>query len=918
MSEADEVVAALQSDADRGLSTDEADRRREVHGPNELQAADAVPWWRRVFEQFTDPLVVLLLVAVVISLIAWVLEGAEGTPYEALVIAVIVVANAVIGLWQESKAEAAVAALAKMAMPHATVERDGSVVVVESRDVVPGDILLLREGDAVSADARLIEAETLKIAEAALTGESEAVIKNTDPVPGPAVVGDRLNMVFSGTAVASGRGKAVVTTTGMETEIGRIATLISSAGDDPTPLQREIARVGRLLGVVVVVIALVVIGAILLTSDISTGSELVDVLLVGVSLAVAAVPEGLPAILAVVLAMGVQRMASKNAIVKKLSSVETLGSASVICSDKTGTLTKNEMTIQQVVTASGAVEVTGVGYRPEGKVQRNGEPLEQGNLWDEVQLVIRGGSLANDAATEEADGEWSITGDPTEAAFLVAEAKLGLTEERRQRYRRIHEVPFSSERKMMTTVDLDEHDEAHPLVVTKGAPDVLLDRCTREWRGGDEVPLTEQRRIEINQSIDEMADQALRTLAVAFRRLDGPETVGETTLEDDLVYVGTAGIIDPPRPEATAAVASARSAGIRVVMITGDHPRTAGRIAQQLGITDDPDLALTGNEIDALDDEAFRAAVRITSVFARVAPEHKLRIVKALQDDDNVVAMTGDGVNDAPALKSADIGVAMGITGTEVSKEAAKMILTDDNFATILTAVREGRVIFDSIRKFLRYLLSSNMGEVLAVFLGVLFAGQLGLDGTGEVIAAPLLAVQILWINLLTDTAPALALGVDPPIGDVMDRPPRRPTDRVIDLEMQLGILVTGLTMGLATLLALDLTLVGGIFEGESDIVVARTVAFTTLVFAQLFNCFSSRSARQSAFVNLSSAHLLSAAVAVSVVLQIAVVHLPFLNRAFGTTGLDGGQWLLSIGLGASVLVVDEVKKLVVRSVSGG
>ncbi len=907
------VLEELDSNAELGLDKAAVDRRRSMFGPNELASAPPVPWWRRLIEQFADPLVILLIIAVVISLVAWLLEGAEGTPYEALVIGVIIVANAVIGLWQEAKAEAAVAALARMAAPHARVLRGGAVVEIATNAVVPGDVLVLAEGDAVCADARLLEAETLKVAEAALTGESEAVIKHTVPIDGPTVVGDRLNMVFSGTAVAAGRGRAVVTSTGMATEIGRIATMIESAVDEPTPLEREIEAVGRMLGIVVVVVALVVIAAILLTSDIDSGQSLVDVLLVGVSLAVAAVPEGLPAILAVVLALGVQRMAAKNAIVKKLSSVETLGSASVICSDKTGTLTKNEMTIERLATASGQVEVTGVGYRPVGEVRWQGAPLQPGALWDEVQLVVGGGSLANDAATGEIDGEWSITGDPTEAAFLVAEAKLGLTDRRRERFQRIHELPFSSERKLMTTVDADAENREHPLVVTKGAPDVLLDRCTHEWHHGQAVPLTEQRRSEIHGSIDEMADDALRTLAVAFRRLDGADEVRSISLENDLVYIGTAGIIDPPRPEAKAAIVAANDAGIRVIMITGDHPITAGRIAEQLGITDAPASVLTGTQVDALTDEAFRSAVRETSVFARVAPEHKLRIVKALQDDDNVVAMTGDGVNDAPALKSADIGVAMGVTGTEVSKEAAKMILTDDNFATILAAVAEGRAIFESIRKFLRYLLSSNMGEVMTMFFGVLLAAQLGLDQTGEVIAAPLLAVQILWINLLTDTAPALALGVDAPIDDVMSRPPRKPTDRVIDREMQWGILLTGLVMGLATLVALDSTLVGGFIASGGDIVTARTVAFTTLVFAQLFNCFSSRSARQSALLDLFGNRLLWAAVALSVVLQWLVVHLPVLNTAFGTTGLTLRQWLLCVGLGSTVLVVDELKKLVLR-----
>ncbi len=719
----DVVVQGSGADAVAGLSHADAARRRVSSGPNELTATAAVPWWRRFVEQFNDPLVLLLLFAIAISLLAWGLEGADETPFDAIVIAVIVLANAALGLWQEAKAEAAVAALARMAAPSARVVRGGEITEIATADVVPGDVLMLAEGDAVCADARLIEVATLKVAEAALTGESEPVVKHLDAIEGPTVVGDRLNMVFSGTSVTSGRARAVVTSTGMDTEIGRIATLLGQSDDAPTPLQREIAFVGRVLGLAVVGIALIVIAAIFLTSDVDTGSDVVGVLLVGVSLAVAAVPEGLPAILAVVLAMGVQRMAAKNAIVKKLSSVETLGSASVICSDKTGTLTRNEMTIQQVSTASGLVEVTGAGYRPEGEFLFGGVPLTDGPLRGELEAVLLGGSLANDASIVGLDDEWSVKGDPTEGAFLVAESKLAPTEPRRARFTRVREVPFTSERKLMTTVDVDRDEQDRPLVVTKGAPDVLLERCTHEQRDGEAVPLSPARRSELGSEIDAMADQALRTLGVASRRVDDLDTLSDESLEQGLVYLGTAGIIDPPRTEARQAVAEARSAGIRVIMITGDHPRTAGRIAEQLGIIDQDGATLTGLEIDRLDDRTFREAVRRVSVFARVAPEHKLRIVEALQADDNVVAMTGDGVNDAPALKSADIGVAMGITGTEVSKEAAKMILADDDFSTILVAVREGRGIFDSIQKFLRYLLSSNMGEVLVMFLGWWRAG---------------------------------------------------------------------------------------------------------------------------------------------------------------------------------------------------
>jgi potassium/sodium efflux P-type ATPase len=860
-------------------------------------------------------LIYLLLAAVVVSVVAWVSEGADGIPYESLVIAVIIVFNAVLGYVQEARAEQAVAALQRMAATSATVVRDGRAERIAAADVVPGDVMLLAEGDAISADGRLVEAASLTVAEAALTGESEAVLKDVAPLPAEAGLGDRVNMVFDGTAVTRGRGRAVVTATGMTTEMGHVAGLLGRTEEQTTPLQREVDRIGRMLGIAVIAIAVVVVAAILLTADIDKASDLVSVLLVGVSLAVAAVPEGLPAILSVVLALGVQRMARRRAIVKKLSSVETLGSASVVCSDKTGTLTKNEMTIEKVVTPSGEIDVTGSGYRPAGALQVDGRPLADPALLDEVQAVLAGGSLANDAVLREEDGTWTIQGDPTEAAFLVAEAKVaGLQEARKRRFERLGEVPFTSERKLMSTVESDLEGELGVAVVTKGAPDVLLARCTSERVAGEVRPLGDERRRDVTATVDRLAELALRTLAVAYRPLpDGGQTRADESLEHELVYLGLVGILDPPRPEARQAIAEASAAGIRVLMITGDHPRTALRIAGDLGITGPGSRALAGAEIEVLTDEELRAAVREVSVYARVAPEHKLRIVDALQADGQIVAMTGDGVNDAPALKSADIGVAMGITGTDVTKEAADMILADDNFATIVAAVREGRGIFTNIRKFLRFLLSSNIGEVLTMLLGVVLARTLGLEDTGETLAVPLLATQILWINLLTDSAPALAMGVDPPPDDVMRRPPRKLGDRVIDAEMWLGIFWVGLVMAIVTLAALDLRLPGGVIGDSGSIDEARTMAFTTLVLAQLFNCFNARSDRTSAFHHLFTNRWLWAAIAVSVLLQVAVVHLGFMNHAFRTTPLTFEDWLICIGLASVVLWADEAKKLLER-----
>jgi magnesium-transporting ATPase (P-type) len=729
-------------------------------------------------------------------------------------------------------------------------------------------------------------------------------------------------MVFSGTAVTRGRGRAVVTATGMDTEMGRIAALLGRTEEERTPLQREVDLVGRTLGLAVIAIAVVVVAAILVTSDIQRASDLVEVLLLGVSLAVAAVPEGLPAVLSVVLALGVQRMARQRAIVKKLSSVETLGSASVICSDKTGTLTKNEMTIQRVVTRSGEASVTGIGYRPEGEFLLGDRPLSDGPLLDEVRVVLAGGSLANDAVLDDQDGQWAIQGDPTDAAFLVAERKLGITEQRRARFTRLDEVPFTSERKLMSSIEADSARAGQVAVVTKGAPDVLLARCTRERVGDAERELTEGRRAEILAGVDRLAEAALRTLAVAYDPMETTEPPeADESVEQGLVFAGIVGIIDPPRPEAAAAIAEGHAAGLRVIMITGDHPRTAARIATDLGIAAPgagqvTAAALTGMELDALDEEAFADRVRSVSVYARVAPEHKLRIVDALQADGNIVAMTGDGVNDAPALKSADIGIAMGVTGTDVTKEAAKMILADDNFATIVAAVREGRAIFANIRKFLRYLLSSNAGEVLTMFLGVVGASLLGLDTAGGTVVAPLLATQILWINLLTDTGPALAMGVDPPPGDVMRYPPRKLTDRVIDHQMQLGVVLVGLVMALVTLFSIDLKLPGGLIEGSAGLTEARTTGFTVLVLAQLFNCFNSRSDRTSAFRGLFTNRWLWAAIGLSLLLQILVVHVPLLNRAFGTTPLSPADWGLCAALASLVLWADELKKLLGRRLS--
>ena len=940
LSDAADLAFALNTDLARGLSPEAAATRLQADGPNALRAVPPVPAWRRALAQLQDPLVYLLGVAAAVALAAWWFEGrgqpgVAGWPLDAVVIAVVVLLNAVLGWLQESKAAQAVAALAKMTTATASVLRGGVVARVPSSELVKGDLLVLAEGDAVGADARLVQAAALKLLEAPLTGESEAVLKHAAALSEPAALGDRLNMVFKGTAVAQGTGHAIVTATGMRTEMGGIATLLDTTPDAPTPLQVEIAHLGKVLGTVALVIAAVVVGTIWLISDIQSMADGVAVLLLSVSLAVAAVPEGLPAILSLVLAMGVRRMARHNAIVKQLASVETLGSASVIASDKTGTLTRGEMTVQRVMTASGRTDITGVGYAPQGCVEQAGVEMPEGALCDELHAVLHGGCLAGNAQLQQDDsGAWGIQGDPTEAAFLVAERKLagngdGVLE-REQRFERIGEIPFTSQRKMMSVLVLDHADGDAHVLLTKGAPDVLLAHCTHVRLGRTTVALNDALHQQVLADVATMTGDALRTLSVA-RRAMAPNAQIPTdadaaaALEQGLEYLGTVGIIDPPREEAAVAIAQARQAGIRVVMITGDHPRTAARIAADLGIVPAGAAVLSGIELDQLDDTAFAAAVPQTAVFARVAPKHKLRIVQALQASGNVVAMTGDGVNDAPALKAADIGVAMGVAGTEVTKEAARMILADDHFATIVLAVREGRGVLDNIRKFLRYLLSSNLAEVLTVFVGVVGAGVIGLEatatGSGGAVVLPLLATQILWINLVTDTGPALAMGVDPIADDVMARQPRPRSQRIVDARMGLNVLEGGVVMAALTLLTLDLFLPGGLIEpvdawlgaGPHSLELARTAAFTVLVLTQLFNCFNARSASASAFRAAFSNPWLWAAVALSTALQVAVVHLPLLNLAFGTVPLSLGQWAVCVAMASGVLWLSEARKGVRR-----
>lgn len=950
LTEANEVAKALDVDTNTGLSSAEAQRRLEKFGPNQLASAPPVPEWKKFLAQFQDPLVYLLLAATVISLIAWFIERSHGTagevlPFDAIVIILILIVNAVLGYIQEARAEQAVEALAQMTAPQTSVLRDGKIVHINTADVVPGDIVVLGEGDTVSADGRLFAAASLRIAEASLTGESVPVGKKPDMLDSAKALGDRTNMIFNGTSVTQGTGRAIVTGTGMNTQVGKIADMLSQTDDEDTPLQKEMTHVSKILGIAVCIIAAVVLVALFITQGFhKMPDDLIDSLLLAVSLAVAAVPEGLATILTVVLALGVQRMAKHNAIVKKLSSVETLGSASVICSDKTGTLTRNEMTVERIVTPSGEVQLTGTGYEPKGKMLgMGGDAIEESAPVNaEALRTIAVGAFANDGDLRQNDaGQWEIVGDPTEVSLVVASRKIK-AERALGKLDRVAEVPFTSERKRMAVIGKDSSDNGNLSVYAKGAPDVLLGYCTRIAVGEAVRPMTEGDRQEILATVERLSGEAYRTLGEAYRPLgttslaDIPgiktNAAGQVTdiseqsdvIERDLIWAGMVGIIDPPRTEVRDSVAEAHRAGIRTVMITGDHPLTAARIASDLGIIEKGGKALTGDQLDAMPDEAaFDKATSEVSVYARVAPEHKLKIVESLQRQGNIAAMTGDGVNDAPAVKSADIGVAMGITGTEVTKESAKMILADDNFSTIVAAVREGRVIFDNIRKFLRYLLSSNVGEVFTVFGGVMLAGVLGITQPGTTgVAVPLLATQLLWINLLTDAAPALAMGVDPQTDDVMARSPRKLTDRVIDRDMWIDIAFIGIIMAAVTLIGMDMHLEGGLFTDRSiggthefQMIEARTMGFTILVFAQLFNAIASRSARQSAFVGLFSNKWLWGAIGLSVVLQLVVIYVPFLNSAFGTTPLGPWAWVECICLAAVVLIASEIYKAIMRAI---
>ncbi len=870
----DAVFSELSS-VRKGLAKDEAARRREEYGPNELQAAAHVSPWKILLEQFKNVLIVILLVATAVS--AFLGHGVE-----TIAIAVIVLFAVVLGFIQEYRAERAIEALREMAAPTVIVIRGGREVEIAARDVVPGDVMVLQAGDKVAADARLVDSVNLQVDEAALTGESVPIHKEIEPLAREDLaLGDRNNMVFGGTIVTYGRGRGVVVATGMKSEVGRIAEMLQTVETGRTPLQRNLDKVGHVLARAAVVVVAVVVVAGLFREE-----PLLEMLLFGVALAVAAVPEALPAVVTISLAIGVQRMVKRNALIRRLPAVETLGSTSVICSDKTGTLTRDEMTARRLRTHERMVSISGSGYEPTGDLSVNGSTVEPSEL--EKELLIAGALVSDAQLVEDEDGSWELKGDPTEGAIVVAAAKADLNKaELDDQFPRVGEIPFTSESKRMTTLHSVGDDR---VAYAKGAPEVILASCSRQLTNEGEVQLEQAERNAILAEVREMAEQALRVLGIAMKR--------GATLEDaeqDMTLLGIVGMIDPPRAEAEAAVGQCNRAGIRVVMITGDHPLTARAIAREIGLVH-TGRAATGADLEAMSDDSLRNEVEEIELYARVSPAHKLRVVTALQDRGHVVAMTGDGVNDAPALKKADIGVAMGITGTDVSKEASAMTLLDDNFASIVAAVEEGRGIFENVKKYLMYLLSANIGEV-GLVAGATLAG----------LPLPLTAVQILYVNLATDGLPALALSVDPPEDDLMERPPRDPGSGVFTRSVVTLMLVGGLWSTAA-----NLALFSWVLQSGRTVTQAMTMTFLSLVLIEFVKAYNFRSDHRSVFRRPFANKWLNLAILWEILLLVFILWFEPLHEPFGTSHLRPNEWLIAAIPAMTIAPVLEVAKWLV------
>lgn len=906
VSNKEDVISKLETDSTEGLSPDAAAKALDKYGPNELAEEKKESFFVKLLNQFKDFMIIILIIAAVIS-------GAMGEMLDATVILAIVIINALLGVYQEGKAERAVEALQKMAAPEAHVIRDGKLQVIAAADIVPGDLVQLEAGNIVPADIRLLQSQNLQADESALTGESMPVDKDADFISDDVLgIGDRQNVVYSSTAITYGRGVGVVVSTGQKTEIGRIASSLTNITQEQTPLQQNLNRLGKILGI----LALIVVGFIFGVGLLQGGDPL-QLFMTAVALAVAAIPEGLPAVVTIVLSLGMNRMAKENAIVKRLLAVETLGSVDTICSDKTGTLTQNEMTVTKLYADNRVFDVSGTGYAPEGEISST-DGNDVASSQEILDRLFEIGILNNDAILRSENSEIQMIGDPTEGAMLAAAAK-GCSKEVahvREEHPRVDEKPFDSGRKMMS-VAFTSFSDAPFISLTKGAPDRILERCNQELTAQGVIDLTEARRQEITEMNDSFARSALRVLAFAYRHHDTDAFEG---MEEDLIFVGLMGMIDPARPEVKESIRICHDAGIRVVMITGDHKETAVAIANDLNLRKKDDNVLSGSDLDKMTPEELQEASEHTSVYARVSPENKVQIVDALKSKGHISSMTGDGVNDAPALKRADIGVAMGITGTEVAKTAADMILTDDNFSTIVRAVEEGRVIYSNIRKVVSFLLSCNVGEILVIFITNMILGP---EYT------PLMPIQLLWLNLVTDSFPALALGQERAEEGIMKLPPRSPDAKILDKEMRASIAVQALAIMVTVFAAFNL---GRIFypdvylvsnakvsgfsfmplAGTQPSVGAHTYAFICLVLAELIRAFSSRSERHSVFsLGVFSNSTLNKAILLSVVLTLAVVYLPFMNEPFYTIPLKLRDWGMILSLILIPFAAGEIFKMI-------
>lgn len=876
-------------DISGGLSSKEVKNRLDKYGFNQLKESKGRTMRDMFFDQFRETLVLILLISAVVSIFL-------GEISDAIVIAVILFLNAFLGVIQEYKAEKSLAALKKLTVPDALVLRNGRQAKIKSYQLVPGDIVLLESGDRVPADCRLFELTDMKVQESILTGESEPVEKNSQIIEQDKVsLGDRINMAYMGTTIISGRGKGIVVATGMDSEMGEIAGMLEEAKRESTPLQKKLNIVGKKLGLLILMIVAIVvfIGCI-------RGIEFFDMFMIGISLAVAAVPEGLPAVVTIVLALGVQRMIKKNAIIRRLPAVETLGATTVICSDKTGTLTQNQMTIEKLALLDRTIEVEGVGYQPFGQFTHEGKPIQPS---DEItlSLLLKGAVLCNNAILQQNDEsqQWEIIGDPTEGALVVAGAKAGYQKKGLENeYPRIREFPFDSDRKRMSTIH--SSPEGKLFVFVKGAPDQVISRCKYYLEGKEQKIFHDSIKEEILKKNRDFADSALRVLAVAYRHLsereekDLKQNLKNEDIENDLIFLGLMAMIDPPRKEAVHSVNTCRKAGIRPIMITGDYSLTAKAIASELGIFRSGDRIITGKDLETMTQEELDKVVMKTTIFARVSPRHKRRIVRSLQKNKQVVAMTGDGVNDAPALKESNIGIAMGITGTDVSKEAADMILMDDNFSSIVAAVEEGRKIYQNIKKFIQYLLSCNLGEILTIFCAILIG-----------LPRPLIPIQILWVNLVTDGLPALALGLDPAEEGLMNQKPRDPDEAIFSGKMGFNIFSQGIFIGAITLIAFILGI------NYYSLEIGQTMAFATLSFSQLWQSLNSRSNRLSLIkLGLFTNRYLILAIIISGSLQLGVMLIPAFQQIFKVASLNVFQWTIIILLSFSPIVYVEILKL--------